>query len=76
MGGGGGEVDGSGVGGVLDTGAGATSLLDLRQPVVAPAQPDCQPRPITVSNIDQIADRGWWMEAITTCPLLRAMRFM
>jgi hypothetical protein len=30
----------------------------------------------TVSNMDQMAERGWWMEAITTCPLARAMRFM
>jgi hypothetical protein len=31
---------------------------------------------LTVSNIDQMAERGWWMEAMTTCPLARAMRFM
>jgi hypothetical protein len=26
--------------------------------------------------MDQMAERGWWMEAITMCPLSRAMRFM
>jgi hypothetical protein len=29
-----------------------------------------------VSNMLQIADRGWWMDAMTTWPLRRAMRFM
>jgi len=35
----------------------------------------CLPIVLTLSNMLQIALRGWWMEAITMCPLSRAMRF-
>jgi hypothetical protein len=29
---------------------------------------------VTASNISQIAERGWWIDAMTTCDCSRTMR--